>query len=88
MNRYSTLSSDPETAIFAIEDSAGKCHLGRALTTPPAPGVTLRGGAVVLGLTQLHERDQVVPVVLVLLDCDKAVAVLVAGGLAGQSAVR
>jgi hypothetical protein len=88
VNRYSILYSDAETAIFAIEDSAGKCHLGRALTAPLAPGATLQGGSVVLGLTQLHAPDQVVPVVLVLLDCDKAVAVLVAGGHAGHAAIR
>lgn len=88
MNRYSVLSSDPETAIIAIEDSSGKCHLGRVLTAPPAPGTTLHGDLPVLGLRELRAPDKVVPVVLVLLDCDKAVAVVVASGLPSLAAAR
>lgn len=88
MYSYSVLSSDPETAILAIEDSSGKCHLGRALTAAPAPGTTLLGEAPVFGFSEMRAPDKLVPVVLVLLDCDKDVAVVLAAGQLGNLPAR
>jgi hypothetical protein len=81
VNQYKVVASDPATSILAIEDGFGKCHLGRALTAAPPPGTTLLGDAPAVGLRLLHAPEAVVPLVMVLLDCDPRAAIKLAGGL-------
>lgn len=82
MHPYRVLASDPASAIVALEDAEGRCHVGRALVPPPEPGLALRGEAPAVGVVPFRtaDADVPVPIVLVLLDCEPKVAVAVASG--------
>ncbi len=71
MHRYKVIASNPETALVAVEDADGRCHLGRALVAAPPPGADLRGEPPEFGVRSLRlaEGEQPCPVVLVLIDC-------------------
>jgi len=71
VHRYKVIASNPETALVAVQDAQGRCHLGRALSSAPPTGADLRGEPPEFGMRSLRrtEDDQPCPVVLVLLDC-------------------
>lgn len=79
MNQFKVIASDPTTAIVALEDAAGHCHLGRALQVLPRHGDILRGSTPAIGHfpLRLGVEEQPCPMVLVLLDCDPNAAVRV-----------
>ena len=78
MHQYSVIESSAGSAVLALRDQDGRCHLGRAAAAnAPASGVELRGEPPALGLRALRLVDAGAPcpVVLVLLDCDPHAAV-------------
>jgi hypothetical protein len=76
VHRYKVIASNPETAVVAVEDAEGRCHLGRALVAPPPPGADLHGEPPAFGVRSLKVCgvDEPCPVVLVLLDCKSEAA--------------
>jgi hypothetical protein len=82
MVHYQVLASDTDSAIVALQDADGCCHLGRVLGQPPAPGTPLRGEAPAIGVRALQcaNTEATYPVALVLLNCECEPAVAIAGG--------
>jgi hypothetical protein len=82
MVHYQVLASDIDSAIVALQDTAGCCHLGRVLGPPPAPGTPLRGESTAIGVHALRcaNTEALYPVALVLLNCDCERALAVASG--------
>ena len=82
MVHYKVLASDSDSAIVALQDAAGRCHLGRVLGPPPAPGTPLLGDAPALGVRALRctTTEALYPVALVLLNCDHEPALTIASG--------
>jgi|JI9StandDraft_2_1071091.scaffolds.fasta_scaffold05310_4 hypothetical protein len=82
MVHYEVLASDNDSALVALRDSAGRCHLGRALGPPPAPGTPLCGDAPAVGVRALRCAITEVPypVALVLLNCEVEPALAIASG--------
>jgi hypothetical protein len=70
--QYSVIESNAESAVVALRDQEGRCHLGRSAADAPASGAELLGEPPALGLRTLRlvGSDEPCPVVLVLLDCD------------------
>lgn len=79
MNQYKVVASDATSAIVAIEDAAGHCHVGLALAVVPKEGDLLRGPAPGIGVhpMRLVPEEGPCPVVVVLLDCEPGLAKLV-----------
>lgn len=79
MNQYKVVASDATSAIVAIEDSTGHCHVGRELAVVPKEGDLLRGPAPGIGVHPMRfaPEEEPSPVVIVLLDCDPCLAMLV-----------
>jgi hypothetical protein len=71
VHRYKVIASNPVTALVAVEDAEGRCHLGRALAAPPPSGADMVGEPPEFGVRSLRlaEDNRPCPVVLVLIDC-------------------
>ena len=82
MAHYEVLASDSDSAIVALRDAAGRCHLGRVLGPPPAPGTPLLGDAPAVGVRALRcaMTEAQYPVALVLLNCECEPALAIASG--------
>jgi hypothetical protein len=82
MFHYEVLASDNDSAIVALRDAEGRCHLGRVLGPPPAPGTPLRGDAPAVGVRALRcaVTEAQYPVALVLLNCACEPALAIASG--------
>lgn len=82
MNRYRIVAADPDSAIVALVDAHGRCHVGRAIGAAPQPGAELAGEPPAVGLRALRlvPVNDPCPVVFALLDCDPEAAVKLASG--------
>ncbi len=83
MHRYKVLASDPQSAIVALLDQSGRCHIGRATGAPPPPGALLVGDAPAVGLRSLRiaTGDDPCPVSMAVIDCHPVAAVCIATGM-------
>ena len=74
--KYKVIASSPATALLALVDETGNCHVGQAIAAAPSAGTELRGEPPAVGLRQLRlvETGTPCPVALALVDCDPAAA--------------
>lgn len=79
MNQYKVVASNASSAIVALQEARGQCHIGRALAIVPNEGTVLLGPAPSLGLhpMRLAAEGEPCPVAIALLDCDPGLAKLV-----------
>lgn len=76
MHTYKVVASTVKCRIVAVVDAHGRCHVGRALATVPAPDAELYGDAPAAGIRRLYTTGPNVPcpLVLLLIDCERDIA--------------